>query len=652
MRYKKKGWIRTNNIYSYLTLRALLALLVLFATQVFFYFVNQRIFVVADGKEWGGILWGNVIFGMATIGFMLLPYFALNLLPFKFRWNSRFHLTVEAVLYYVPVIFLVVANVADGAYYQFTYRRLSGEIFRYLGIGGDMGSLVPRFLLDYWYATLFGVVILTLFIVAARNIRLTQRSIFRKHRTKDIIGFVLGGLCVFFLFRGGFGRNVEWHDGTRYCQAKNSALVANSGYNIVRTLDGGTLEERNYMDDREARKLFNPIFVSDGKADTLSGWSRGGGILPSADETSGIPRYSNVVVIVLESFSQEYMGCYNHGIMPSRTPFLDSLARHSMLYQGRANGKKSIEGIPAIFASMPTLMTFPLTLSDYADDSLYALPAILRDHGFRTAFFHGSYNGVMAFDKLCRQLGFQDYYGKDEYMSDCFARSEDYDGCWGIYDEYFLQYMNRKLERMPEPFFAGVFTLSSHHPYKMQPGHEGDFSEGEHPLLPVVAYSDNALRKFFDSARKTSWYRNTLFVITADHPGQGLHREYNDYDGWYRIPMMFYLPRCEDTRLGAAPSDRTHFVSPRLMQQLDIMPTLIDYLGIDTRTVCFGTSAFRNPDHGWQIAYGNGYYQLETRQGVSLIASDSECDNGSLNLLKAVVQQYNHRLISNRLTAE
>ena len=90
------------------------------------------------------------------------------------------------------------------------------------------------------------------------------------------------------------------------------------------------------------------------------------------------------------------------------------------------------------------------------------------------------------------------------------------------------------------------------------------------------------------------------------------------------------------------------------MQQTDIMPTLLDYLGIRANTVCFGTSVFRNPDKGWQIAYGNGYYQLETQDGVAVLGQEKEevIGNGNIELLKAIVQQYNHRLIHNQLLAK
>ena len=659
---RKKTWISTSNIYIYLFGKALLAFVVLLLSQAFFYLNNTRIFHVDGLSEWLGILWGNIIFGIATIGFMLFPYFAANLLPFKFRWNRHYHRLTEIFFYYLPVMFMLVSNICDGSYYQYTYRRLSGEIFRYLGISGNMGALWPHFVVDYWESTLFAVVITFLLFWAGARIHLSARNKYRKHGLNDVVGLIVGGACVVFLLRGGFGKNIEWRDTAKYCQAKNCALITNSGYNIMRTFNGGTLEEVDYMDERQATKLFDPVLhpepYFEGRiVEAWCGWEAGCGSYLLADtlSSSSQPRYSNIVVIVLESFSQEYMGCYNQGIMPSFTPFLDSLAQHCVVYQGRANGKKSIEGIPAIFASLPTLMTFPLTLSDYADDSLYALPAILRDNGYHTAFFHGSYNGVMSFDKLCQQLGFNEYYGQNEYMADRLSKKSDYDGCWGIYDEHFLQYFSRRLSTFKEPFFAGVFTLSSHHPYTMQPEHKDDFAKGPHPLCRVVSYTDNALRKYFDAARKTDWYKHTTFIITADHSGQGLHREYNDYDGWYRIPMLIYRPLYEE---GLAPELGTewscHKVSPRIMQQTDIMPTILDYLGLQTPAVCFGTSVFRNPDKGWQIAYGNGYYQLETQDGVAVLGQEKEevIGNGNIELLKAIVQQYNHRLIHNQLLAK
>ncbi|MBR1517836.1 MAG: LTA synthase family protein, partial [Bacteroidales bacterium] len=262
-------------------------------------------------------------------------------------------------------------------------------------------------------------------------------------------------------------------------------------------------------------------------------------------------------------------------------------------------GKKSIEGIPAILASVPTMVEKPFIMTELCSDSLFSIARLLSAHGYGTSFFHNGYNGVLGFDRMARQMGFSNYYGMNEYNATPYAKPEDYDGMWGIFDEPFLQYFGRELSHQPQPFLAVEFTASSHHPYTMPDSHKGEFPDGLHPLLPVVSYTDYALRRFFDSVAQQPWFYNTIFVITADHPGQGLHRQYNDYDGWYDIPMMFF-----------APGDSLAGVSHRLMQQLDVLPTLADMLHLPDTFACLGVSAVASPRIGSQVLYGNGYYMM------------------------------------------
>ena len=326
--------------------------------------------------------------------------------------------------------------------------------------------------------------------------------------------------------------------------------------------------------------------------------------------------------------------------MESFTPFLDSLASKSLLFQGRSNGKKSIESIPSVMASLPTLMDRPVLMSQFKNNDITGLPTLLKRHGYNTAFFHGAYNGSMGFDAFCKKIGFDAYYGRNEFGNDAY-----HDGTWGIFDEPFLQYMALQLTRTPEPFLAGVFTISSHHPYTIPKEHQGKLKEGHHPILQCVNYSDMALRKFFATAASQPWYDNTLFIIMADHPAQALSAQFNDYGPWYRIPMIIFDPQ--------------HPVgqrSNRIVQQSDIMPTLIDYLGFDDRCVCFGNSVFQQPE-GWQVAYGCGYHQLVSNDGVALIEETpsrtfEEDGNSRLDLLKAILQQYAKRMIDNELTTK
>ena len=655
---KQSGWFRTANIYLYLLLKLLWAFLAILLTQVLFYVFNTRIFHVEDFGEWMGILWGNIRFGLATVSAVMLPYMVLMLLPIRVR-RSAWYRIVANLLLILPMVVALVANLCDCAYFQYTYRRLSSDIFAYLAIGGDMGHLVPLFIRDFWTLVVSGIILVVLYILMTAQTRLESKCIGTPHWSNDVVGSVVSLMVLFVMLRGGFNRQpIQLEDAARYCWMKNTALVDNSAYSILRTMGKDAIREVDNMPVEEEQTLFSPEFRTMNYRESDDSTS------VAVAETDKKP---NVVIIVLESFSQEYMNCYNDGMEEDFTPFLDSLAKVGHKYNGRSNGKKSIEGIPAVFASIPTLMETPFILSEYMDNKIDALPAILTRHGYQTAFFHGGYNGSMNFDKFSAKVGFQRYYGMNEYVAK--HGDEAYDHAWGIFDEPFLQYTVEEMNAFEEPFMVGMFTLSSHHPYAVPKEYEGQFKKGRHPLLECVMYSDNALRRFFASASQQPWFKNTLFVITADHPGQGLTAQYNGYDGWYRVPMIFYAPGenyttvDEQDNIYHAPVIKApQFPNNphRIVQQTDVMPTLMDYIGLNERAVCFGTSIFQHPQTGKQVAYGNGYYSLicqdERQPDMIRTAGYSGPytfgDPEDVKYLQAVVQSYSKRMRGDALTVK
>ena len=638
---QRKNWFKPRNIYTYILTKMLIALVALVLTQVMYYALNSNHFHIDGFGEWAGIVWGFLRFGVATLTLVLVPFIVLNLIPGKVRWH-RWYRAISDCLYLIPSLTVVIVNQIDVAYFQFTYRRMSSEMFAYMGVGGDMGNLIPKFLVDYWPVSVSGVAIIALMMLCSHRTAFPPLNKYGINRRNDWIGLAAGLLLTFFFVRGGAQHHfIALNDAARYCQPKNTPMVLNSPYNIIRTLGVPDLEPLDYMSDDEARALFDPEFKPlAGRAEGIKygNFCAGAGqIAYIGSDSLTYYRGKNIVIIILESFSQEYMGCYNDSIMESFTPFLDSLATKSLLLQGRSNGKKSIESIPSVMASLPTLMDRPVLMSQYKKNDIVGLPILLKKHGYNTAFFHGAYNGSMGFDAFCKKIGFDAYYGRNEFGDDSY-----HDGTWGIFDEPFLQYMALQLTRTPEPFFAGVFTISSHHPYTIPKKYQGKLKTGSHPILQCVNYSDQALRNFFATASQQPWYDNTLFIIMADHPAQALSPQFNDYGPWYRIPMIVFDPQ--------------HPVgqrSNRIVQQSDIMPTLIDYLGLNEPCICFGNSIFQQSE-GWQVAFGCGYHQLVTADGTALLEETTdrtfeEDGNGKLYLLKAILQQYSKRMIDNQL---
>ncbi|MDO5759766.1 MAG: LTA synthase family protein, partial [Bacteroidota bacterium] len=357
-----------------------------------------------------------------------------------------------------------------------------------------------------------------------------------------------------------------------------------------------------------------------------------------------------------ESFSAEYTGIYNGG-KTTFTPFIDSLAKHSIVFNGMSNGKKSIDGIPAITSSMPLLSETPYITSTYSSNKLGSIASLLKEKGYNTAFFHGGYNGTMNFDGFAHQVGYQKYFGKNEYNND-----KDYDGNWGIFDEPFLQYTIGKINSIPQPFITTLFTLSNHPPYTIPKQHEGKFKKGKIPYYETMGYTDYALRKFFESAKKTTWYNNTIFVITADHSALNATKEFKTQLGLYKIPIIVYSPMLK------------HGLNTNItMQQIDILPTLNDMLHTGSKVFAYGRSIFSPMPH-YYIYYSNGEYILmmdnyvsKYRDGFSTqlfdAIKDPDMKNNIANkypsitkqhtlLTQAIIQQYNNRLLKNKTTIE
>lgn len=316
---------------------------------------------------------------------------------------------------------------------------------------------------------------------------------------------------------------------------------------------------------------------------------------------SGVLKGQNVVLIVMESFGREYMGWKNP--WKGYTPFLDSLAERSTgFYNGFANGKNSIEFPPAILAGIPGWQAETYIRSTYATNSIHSLAEYFKSAGYRTAFFHGVGNGTMHFDSFMRLIGIEKYFGLKEYPAELKASS--FDGTWGIFDapyfQYFVDHINQDWKDSKQPFFYTVFSVSSHHPYKLPPQLASHYTRGEHPMHNVVAYADDSLEQFFTDAEKQPWFKNTLFVITGDHTSVSLKPEYMTPIGRFRVPIIFYDPGKK-----LPPADTS-----RLAQHMDISVSLEDLLDLPARQrTPLGRSLFRD-NHPVAVNYHDGSFWI------------------------------------------
>ncbi len=313
----------------------------------------------------------------------------------------------------------------------------------------------------------------------------------------------------------------------------------------------------------------------------------------------------NVVIFMMESLSQDHMGRVNG--QKGFTPFIDGLAGKSLFFhEAYANANRSIEGIPAVLGGIPALGADPFLVSSYANAEFDGLGSILSEQGYTTAFFHGGKKGTMFLDKFAVRAGFQKHFSKEDYPNQA-----DMDTSWGVFDEPYFQYVADKLDQMHEegkPFAVGVFSLTAHFPFNVPEQYKNRLPEGPIPVLRSQAYADIALQHFFDTAKDRPWYKDTLFIVTADH---GTHVHLDNYKkdplGEWRIPIIYFHPSIEWPKVDTA----------QPVQQIDILPSILDFLGISSdHLIPLGRSVFKPGPRTVVVKTNAGIYGIEGNEVI------------------------------------
>ncbi len=558
-----------------------IAVLMLFITRIIFLLFNSNAFNDVSIIDFGLGLW----FDMITVGLFFFPYYTLFLLPVPIR-EYKLHKVFFKILFHITNGILIALNLLDVEYFNYTSKRSTFDLFSMASAGNDVNQLISTFISDFWYLFVF----LILLIAFSEFLYRKTQPTFVTFKTKPALFYRKNSIALLILLpvlivisRGGFAlKPTGIIEASNFTKGKNTGLVLTTPFTIIKTIDQGNLESLSYFSDEECAKLFSPIKTS----------------VPQ----NILPDGTNVMIIMLEGFGIEFIGAYNNG--ESYTPFLDSLIDQSLTFNyGFANGKKSIEAVPAIIASMPTLMENPYISSPFGDNKINTLPNILAKHGYESAFYHGATNGSMRFDGFAQLCGFDNYFGRTEYDN------EDHsDMTWGILDEYFNPWTAKKMSKMEEPFFSTLFTLSSHHPYFIPEHMRDKVKKGPQKICASINYADYSLKEFFKEAKEQPWFNNTLFVIVADHTPASTTKQYNVRTHLYRIPILFYHPS------GKIKAERKN----EIFQQLDILPTILDLLNIETSYYAFGNSFYQNNDRE-SLGYLSGSYYYYTGNHMTTI---------------------------------
>ena len=630
-------------------------------------FVMENWGLFASDFQWSSVpemLHGAWMFDTSAILYTNVLYALLMLIPLHYKEMRGWQMTAKWIFIIVNGV-CIAANLADCVYFKYTMRRTTNTVFSEFSNEGNIGSIIGVEFLRHWYLVLlFVVMILAMWKCyfgggSKKTLRRTSMP-----QGKGLLRYYIIQTLCFAIFiplsicgmRGGATtavRPITISNANQYvAHPQEAGIVLNTPFSLIRTIGKKVFVIPEYMSEQEMNALYSPL--KNNQSSIISNQSS----------------KKNVVILIVESFGREYIGGYNKwldgGKYKGYTPFVDSLMQHSQTFlYSYCNGRKSIDGMPSILSGIPMFIE-PFFLTPASMNDVSGIAGELKDKGYYSAFFHGADNGSMGFEAFARKTGFTDYFGRTEYNADKrFNGDKDFDGMWAIWDEPFLQFFATKMSEFKQPFVSAVFTASSHHPYKVPEEYKDIYKEEGIVIHKCIRYTDNAIRRFFDKAKTQPWYKNTLFVITSDHTNLSDHAYYQTDLGGFCSPIIFFDPS----------GDMKPGMRNAIAQQIDIMPTVLSYLGYDRPYVAFGCDLLTTTDEDtWAVNYLNGIYQYVKGDWLlqfdgqkskalyrfrtdlllkdNLLTKEPKIVKDMERQVKAIIQSYMTRMVNNQLVVQ
>lgn len=599
------------------------------------YGTHYSYFSPLSGVEVATAFLKGMQFDSATLMLAFAPMLLILSFPFKaiqqLRWQKRLAWLCCGVL-----LLMFSYSVGDLIYFGEVQRHIGAEV---LNLSADFGALIEISLSSRLLETLVAVVSFIIIAVAYYwlIIRTLNKKPLPRHWAVRLFMWLGLILLYLFLFRG--------------------MIISSRPINLSDAFSGSKLQQANltlnpvYTSYREIKNRLNYQPLNYVSAKDLQDFTEKQPLVFQWQNLSNKPTGKNVVIVLLESWSYKYIDSLS-GSHYGATPFMDSLVAKSQVWDNfYAAGQRSILGIQAILSSIPVLPNQPTLGFGLELNEMSRIADIAKDYDYRTLMMQSSARRSFHMDSIANALGFQHYYGKEdvpllrEYPQEQPRFGWDYDA---------LQFFANKLSEKDEtkPFFAFMFTGTTHEPFpkigkefELYPHEE----KGEKGFLNTLKYSDWAVGEFMREAEKQAWYDNTVFIFTADHTlnasevdlsHAGLHSNFH-------IPLIIFTP---DGSL--KPMRHT-----TLGSQYDLLPTVMDLLGFNSKVSTFGQSLFAlQPERTVLVNQGNVMGMISHKnsvvfneQGVISELSPLSRDEASeFELLKQKIQYADSLLRQNR----
>ena len=505
----------------------------------------------------------GIWFDNVTACYVMVVPLALTLIAATLGFTPR--KLRKAAMWWFAALYAIVfmASAANTPYFEYFFKNINSSIFEWFGYAATTAGMVFQEKSYILHIALYFIItagyIIRMIFMRRYFDRLIEacpadgkRPLPVALRSVATVAMVL--LCLFGI-RGRTGYNPIKISQAYYCDDPFlNQLGINPAFNLLTSaLDDMRKEnsELHLMPEAEAVAAARASLGITGSVDSMHVMRRN----ISMEAGKGKP---NVVVILMESMSANLLSTF--GQEKHLTPTLDSLYNHSLAFtRCYSAGIHTNHGMTAALYSFPALM-FRNLMKGTVTPHRTGLPTVLKQYGYHNMFFmthEAQYDNMKAFFTT---NGYDEIFSQEDYPKSEVVNS------FGVSDHFLFGYALDKINRQAatrKPFLATLLTISNHPPYVIPSFFKPKTKE---PETQIVEYADWAIGDFLKKASREAWYRNTVFVIMADHGKLVGKAQTEAPESYNHIPLIIFGPGVPTMRYDG------------LANQIDVMPTLLSIL--------------------------------------------------------------------------
>ncbi len=544
----------------------------LFAVFILMFFVLRLALLWAYPDEFVDLTLGQILYAMLkgawfmdssiTMVFLGIP-FLLAYLPV--RWFvSRVYLRMVGWYAFVVFIAFVWIGIGDLLYFGMVHRHTGHELAAALATS-------PEAMMDMLLSA-YGVQILV-FVCAAvllawwwkRYMMPGDEVRFMALGWLRLPAFVGAFLLILLVMRGGIeSKPIQAVFAYNEGSMAQGHLTLNGVFATLHSLHASHMRVPSFMPETEAETMVQQIYASPHETYPDPDYP----LMRERTSPYAGQKRLNVVILLLESWDPDFIditrvlaGKKPYGV----TPNYNALVKKGRLYTNfYANGQRSIDGIAAVIAGVPRVPGAGGIGEGIEVNGIGWLGDIAKAQGYSTSFLQGSYRHSFYMDKISPLAGFDVYKGSEDLPS---LHPNPPKSQWGGWDYDLFMAGHTLYTQSKQPFLSVMFSVSTHTPWALPEARfkkfQGD-SDAER-FLNTMYYTDWALGEFFKAVETSSYAKNTIFMLLADHASGNM--PHPDMRAQYKVPLLVIAPNL-------APG-----IDNTLSSQVDLIPTIIDLAG-------------------------------------------------------------------------